>query len=163
MFGHSFTNSNLVTISDKVYNTLLCKNIVLRGGSLRLPYPVVVISLFSIAVFTPAVNSPTTGVIGQNINYFAANSRNMQAVFNVGVECIYLAEPVNGNISKMQSSSKDIIPLFYASSGFYADKLFRGNIYIFQTIYRVNLSGRSVWFLTSHLLSFSRLACLFLI
>ena len=83
-----------------------------------------VISLFSIAVFIPGVNSPSTDVIGQNNCYFTANSRGMQAVFNIGIECIYLAEPVNSNISKMQSS-KDVIQL-YDSSGFYAEKLFPG-------------------------------------
>ena len=92
----------------------------------------VVISLFSIAVFTPAVDLPTIGVIGQNTNYFVANSHSMETVFSVGVECIYIAEPINGNIAKQQSSSKDIIPLFYVSSVFYADNLSSGKFVYFS-------------------------------
>jgi hypothetical protein len=92
----------------------------------------VVISLFSVLFFTPAVDSSTNSVIGQNINYFAANTHNIQAVFNVGVECIYLVEPVNGNVSKVQSSSGYFIPFFYSSSGFCANKLFSGKFIYFS-------------------------------
>jgi hypothetical protein len=84
----------------------------------------IVISLFTIAVISPEITSADAGAVSQNINYFAASSRSMQAVFNIGVECIYLTEPVSGNISKTPSSSKEGISLFYASSGFCADNLY---------------------------------------
>ena len=103
-----------------------------QGRLVKIAVSGVVISLFSVLVFTPAVDLPTTGVIGQNINYFAANSRTMQTVFNVGVEYIYLAEPVNGNISRVQSSSKSVIPVFYPSSGFYTDNLYSGKFICFS-------------------------------
>jgi hypothetical protein len=103
-----------------------------QGRLAKIAVSGVVISLFSIAVFTPVVNSPITGVVGQNINYFAANTHNVQAVFNVGVECIYPAEPVSGNIVKPPSSSKDVIQLFYTSSGFCADNLCSGEYVYFS-------------------------------
>jgi hypothetical protein len=103
-----------------------------QGWLAKIAVSGVVISLFSVLIFTSALGLPTTGVTGQNTNYFAANSHSMQTVFNVGVECIYLAEPVNGNIAKQQSSSKDIIPLFYASSVFYADNLSSGKFVYFS-------------------------------
>jgi hypothetical protein len=92
----------------------------------------ILISLFSIAVFPFELNSVTTDVISPNVNYFASNSRSMQAVFNIGVECIYLAEPVSGNISKTLSSFKEGIPLFYASPGCCADKLYSGEYVYFS-------------------------------
>ena len=103
-----------------------------QGRLVKIAVSGLVISLFSVLVFTPAVDLPTTGVIGQNINYFAANSRTMQTVFNVGVEYIYLAEPVNGNISRVQSSSKSVIPVFYPSSCFYTDNLYSGKFICFS-------------------------------
>ena len=103
-----------------------------QGRLAKIAITGVVISLFSIAIFTPVVNSPAAGVVGQYINYFAANSRSMQAVFNIDVECVYLAEPVSGNISKPPSSSKNVIPLFYPSSGFYADNLYSGKFIYFS-------------------------------
>ena len=103
-----------------------------QGRLVKIAVSGVVIGLFSVLVFTPAVDLPTTGVIGQNINYFAANSRTMQTVFNVGVEYIYLAEPVNGNISRAQSSSKSVIPVFYPSSCFYTDNLYSGKFICFS-------------------------------
>jgi hypothetical protein len=103
-----------------------------QGRLAKIAVSGVVISLFSVLFFTPAVDSPTTSVIGQNINYFASNSHTMQAVFNVGVECIYLAEPVNGNVSKVQFSSRYVIPFFYPSSGFCANKLFSGKFIYFS-------------------------------
>ena len=103
-----------------------------QGRLAKIAITGVVISLFSIAIFTPVVNSPAAGVVGQYINYFAANSRTMQTVFNVGVEYIYLAEPVNGNISRVQSSSKSVIPVFYPSSCFYTDNLYSGKFICFS-------------------------------
>ena len=102
-----------------------------QGRLAKIAVSGVVISLFSIAVFTPVVNSPITGVVGQNINYFAANTHNVQAVFNVGVECIYPAEPVSGNSSKVQSSVRDVMLFFYSSSCFCADKLSSGEFTYF--------------------------------
>ena len=108
-----------------------------QGRLVKIAVSGVVISLFSVLFFTPVVDAPTTGVTCQNINYFAANSRSMQTVFNVGVEFINLAEPGIGNISRVQSSSKNVMPLFYPSSGFYADNLYPGNfIYISDNIPR---------------------------
>ena len=92
----------------------------------------ILISLFSIAVFPFEFNSVTTDVISPNVNYFASNSRSMQAVFDIGVECIYLAEPISGNISKTLSSFKEGIPLSYASSGFCADNLYPGKYVYFS-------------------------------
>ena len=92
----------------------------------------ILISLFSITVFPFEFNSVTTDVISPNVHYFASNSRGMQAVFNIGVECIYLAEPVSGNTSKTLSSFKEGIPLFYASSGFCADNLYPGKYMFFS-------------------------------
>ena len=92
----------------------------------------ILISLFSIAVFPFELNSVATDVISPNVHYFASNSRGMQAVFNIGVECIYLAEPVSGNTSKTLSSFKEGIPLFYASSGFCADNLYPGKYMFFS-------------------------------
>ena len=103
-----------------------------QGRLAKIAVSGVVISLFSIAVFTLVVNSPITGVVGQNINYFAANTHNVQAVFNVGVECIYPAEPVSGNIVKPPSSSKEVIPLFYTSSIFSTDSLYPGKYIYFS-------------------------------
>jgi hypothetical protein len=84
----------------------------------------ILISLFTISGFIPAINSAPIDGISQNINFFTANSRNMQAFFNVGVECIYLTEPVNGNMSKPPSSSKEVIPLCHASYAFHTDSLY---------------------------------------
>ena len=92
----------------------------------------IVISLFTIVVFSPEVNSTTTGVSGQNANFSLSSSRSMQAVFNIGVECIYLTEPVSGNTSKIPSSSKEVIPLFNASSGLFADNLYPGEYVYFS-------------------------------
>jgi len=90
------------------------------------------ISLFTIAVFPFELNPIRTGIIIQNVNYFTSNSRGMQAVFNIGVECLYLTEPVSANISKPPSPSKEVIPLFYSSSGFWADKLSSGKFIYFS-------------------------------
>ena len=103
-----------------------------QGGLSKVAVSGIVISLFTIAVFSPEVNSAATGVSGQNANFSLPSSRSMQAVFNIGVECIYLTEPVSGNISKTPSSSKEGIPLFYASSGFCADNLYPGEYVYFS-------------------------------
>lgn len=83
----------------------------------------IIISLFSIAVFIPEINSTSTGIISQNILSYAQNGRTLLPVFNSGVECIYPTDPGNGNISKMPDSSRNVIPFFSASSGFHADNL----------------------------------------
>jgi hypothetical protein len=100
----------------------------------------ILISLFSIAVFPFELNSVPNNAISPNVNYFASNSRGIQAVCNIGVECIYLAEPVSGNISKTLSSFKEGIPLFYASSCFCMDNLYPAKyVYFSDNIPRKSL------------------------
>jgi hypothetical protein len=83
--------------------------------------------LFTITVFAPEINlASSIDVTSHNVVYFALNSHSMQAVFNNSIECLYLTEPSNSNISKMPASSQNIMPLFSAAFGFNADKLHQG-------------------------------------
>jgi len=103
-----------------------------QGWLSRVAVTGIAISLFSIAVFPVEINAAPAGILSQNMNYFAPNSRSMQPVFNVGVDCMYLTETVNTNIAKTQSSSRDTVQLFNTASGFYADSLYPGKYICFS-------------------------------
>jgi hypothetical protein len=91
--------------------------------------------LFAITVFAPEINSTGIDAASYNVVYLAPNIPSTQAVFNTSVECIYLTEPANTNISKMPDSSQNILPLFSAASGFNTDKLHQGKcIYLSDDI-----------------------------
>jgi len=99
------------------------KNRFSQGLSSRIAVSGIIISLFTLMAFTPEINSAGHNVIDQNLTFFAPNSRVALPVFSTGVECIYQAEPVNGNLAKTPSSPQNIIPLFTATSGFHTDYL----------------------------------------
>jgi len=86
----------------------------------------IIISLFSIVIFTPEINSTGTGIISQSTISLPQNGRNLLPVFNSSIECIYPTETGNGNISKIPASSRNVTPVFWASSCFYADNLHPG-------------------------------------
>jgi hypothetical protein len=111
------------------------KNFYSQGWLSKVAVTGIIGSLFTITVFAPEINLASIGVTSYNAVYFAPNSRSIQAVFNASVECIYLTEPGNGNISKIPASSQNIIPLFSASFGFNTDKLHQGKcIYLSDNI-----------------------------
>jgi hypothetical protein len=83
-------------------------------------------SLFTIAVFAPATNSNTPGIISRTVNYCFVNIRSTPVVFDTGVECIYLTEPANSIILKIPDSSQNVIPLFCIFSGFHANNPYPG-------------------------------------
>jgi hypothetical protein len=79
----------------------------------------VLIGLFTVAAFTPEINSFGTGINTPDGIISALNSQSVQPVFTNNVEYINLAEPVNGNISKAPASAKNIVPAVYHSSAFH--------------------------------------------
>jgi len=101
-----------------------------RGLNSKFAVSGLVISFFSILVFTPEINSTGADVISRNITFFATNSRTMLPVFTASVECVYQAEPLSGNLSKTSTSSQNVIPLVSASPGFYVKNIYPAK-YIF--------------------------------
>jgi hypothetical protein len=76
----------------------------------------VLIGLFTVAAFTPEINSLGTGITTPDGIISALNSQSVQPVFTNNVEYINLAEPVNGSISKTPASVKNIVPAVHLSA-----------------------------------------------
>ena len=92
----------------------------------------VLIGLFTVAAFTPEINSLGTDISSQVEIFSAFKSQCVQPVFSSGVEYINLTEPVNGNISKAASSFTNIIPVTYISSAFHTNNQYPGKYIYFS-------------------------------
>jgi hypothetical protein len=93
----------------------------------KLALPCILIGLFTVAAFTPEINSPVTGIRSHGEIFTGFNSQCVQTVFSTGVEYVNLTEPVNGGISNVTSSITNVIPVAYASSAFHANNQYPGN------------------------------------
>ena len=87
----------------------------------------VLIGLFTVAAFTPEINSTVTGISSRGQIFTGFNNQCVQTVFSAGVEYVNLTEPVSGSISKVTSSITNVIPVAYASSAFHANNQYPGN------------------------------------
>ena len=93
----------------------------------KLALPGILIGLFTVAAFTPEINSPVTGISSHGEVFTSFNSQCVKTVFSTGVEYVNLTEPVNGSISKVTSSITNVIPVAYVSSAFHAKNQYPGN------------------------------------
>jgi hypothetical protein len=85
-----------------------------------------VIALLTALVISPEISTAVNDRTGQNVNFTSSSSRNMQAGFSASADCLYIAEPVSGNLTKPSSSARDIVPDVQTSGGFQADSLHPG-------------------------------------
>jgi hypothetical protein len=112
----------------------------------KLALPGILIGLFTVAAFTPEINSPVTGISSRGEIFTGFNSQCVQTVFNAGVEYVNLTEPVNGDISKGTSSITNVIPVAYASSAFHANNQYPGN-YTEFSVKEISKSFREMYLL----------------
>ncbi|MGP8080343.1 MAG: hypothetical protein ACLPVI_07530 [Dehalococcoidales bacterium] len=94
----------------------------------------VLIGLFTVAAFTPEINSLGTGITTSDGIISALNSQRVQPVFTSNVEYVNLTEPVNGNTYKAPSFSTNVIPVIYLSSAFHTNNQYPGKY--------ISLSGK---------------------
>ena len=98
----------------------------------KLALPGIIIGLFTVTAFTPEVNSDITVNTGQDSFYSTFTAQTVQPVFKSAVEYINLTEPGTGNITKVTTSSANITPLIYTSSGYHANNQYPGNYIYFS-------------------------------
>jgi hypothetical protein len=111
------------------------KKLYSQGWLAKIAVSGIIGGLFTITVFAPEINSTGIDATSHSVVYFAPNIPSTQAVFDTGIECVYLTEPANSNILKIPDSSQNMIPLFSASFGFNTNKLHQGKcIYLSDDI-----------------------------
>jgi hypothetical protein len=98
----------------------------------KLALPGILIGMFTVVAFTPEINSLGTGIISRGEVFSTIKSQCVQPVFSTAVECVNLAEPVNGNISKAPSSFTNVIPVSYISSAFHMNNQYSGKYIYFS-------------------------------
>jgi hypothetical protein len=95
----------------------------------------ILVGMFTVAAFTPEINSLGIGIISRGEVFSAIKTQCVQPVFNTTVECVNLAEPVNGNISRAPSSLTNVLPVSYISSAVHMNNQYPGKyIYLSDKI-----------------------------